>query len=101
MLNLKNIELWELVQNFDNKAYELTISKILKAADFTSIFHSWKIYFASNSPFPDQILPPGPSIKISAKNDNKTYKEGEVLEVVDCCQTKQYRVQYKATYIGN
>ena len=24
-----------------------------------------------------------------------------MLEVVDCCQIKQYKVQYKATYVGN
>ena len=81
-LNLKNAELWEIVQNINNKAYKLEILQTLKDADLTQIFHPWKLHLAPNNPFPGQILPPGPLIEISAKND-KTHKEWEVLEVVD------------------
>ena len=102
LLDLKNGGLWEIIWNINNKAYKLDIPKTLRDAGFTPIFHSWKLHLAPNNPFPEQILPPDPPIKISAKNDNdKAYEEWEVLEVVDCCKTKQYRVQYKATYIGN
>ena len=100
-LNLKNTGPWKIVQNIDNKAYELAISKTLKDADLTPIFHLWKMHFAPNNLFPGQILPPDPLIEISAENDNKAHKEWEVLEIVNCRQTKQYRVQYKATYVGN
>ena len=89
LLDLKNAGLWEIVQNIDNKAYELAILKTLKAAGLTPIFHPWKLHFALNSLFLGQILPPGPLIKISAEDDNNnTHKEWEVLKVVDCRQTK-------------
>ena len=102
LLNLKNTRLWEIIWNIDNKAYKLAILQTLKDVDLTPIFHPWKMHLAPNSLFPDQILLPGPPIEINTKNDdNKAHKEWEVLEVVDCCQTKQYGIQYKATYIGD
>ena len=102
LLDLKNTEPWKIVRNINNKAYELAISETLKDAGLRLIFHPWKMHFAPNNLFPGQILPPGLPIKISAKNDNnEAYEEWKVLEVVDCQQIKQYRVQYKATYIGN
>ena len=102
-LNLKNAGPWEIVQNINNKTYKLKILKTLKNAGLTPIFHLWKMYLAPNNVFLGQILPSSPLIKISTK-DNKNHeahKEWEVLEVVDCHQTKQYGVQYKATYIEN
>ena len=59
------------------------------------------MHLAPNSLFLDQILPPGPLIKISTKNDDEAHEEWEVLEVVDCWQTKRYGIQYKATYVNN
>ena len=97
--NLKNAGLWKIVQNIDNKAYELAISETLKAAGLTSIFHVWKLYLAPNSLFPGQILPSGLPIKINAE-DNKNFEvheKWEVLKVIDCHQIKQYGVQYKTT----
>ena len=79
---------WEIVQNIDNKAYELEILQTLKNAGLILIFHSWKLHLAPNNPFLGQILPPGPPIKISTENDDKAQKEWEVLEVMDCHQTK-------------
>ena len=38
-LDLKNTELWKIVRNIDNKAYELDISKTLKNAGLTPISH--------------------------------------------------------------
>ena len=102
-LDLKNAGPWKIVQNIHNKVYELAIPEILKATGLTLIFHPWKLYLAPNNPFPGQILPPGLLIEISAEDDKdyKAHKEWEMLEVVDCCQTKQYGIQYKATYVGN
>ena len=101
-LNLKNTRLWEIVRNIDNKAYKLAIPETLKDAGLTPIFHPWKMHLAPHNSFSGQILLPGPSIKISAKNDNdEAHKEWKVLEVIDYRQTKQYRLQYKATYVGN
>ena len=101
-LNLKNAGPWKIIQNIDNKAYKLAISATLKDTGLTPIFHPWKMHLAPNNPFPGQILPSDLPIKISAKNDdNKAYKEWEVLEVVDCRKTKQYGIQYKVTYIDN
>ena len=61
------------------------------------------MHLAPNNPFPGQILPLGPPIKISVKDDedHEAHKEWEMLEVVNCRQTKQYGIQYKATYVGN
>ena len=74
--NLKNTGLWETVQNIDNKAYELDIPQTLKDAGLTSIFHLWKIHLAPDNAYPGQVLPLGPSIKISAENDdNKVHKK--------------------------
>ena len=83
LLDLKNTGPWKTVWNINNKAYELDIPKTLKDAGLTSIFHPWKMYLAPDNAFPGQILPPGPPIKISAKND-EAYKKWEVLEMVDC-----------------
>ena len=93
LLDLKNVGPWKIIQNINNKVYELEIPQTLKDASFTLIFRPQKLHFAPNNLFPEQILPPGPPIKISAKNDdNKTYEEWEVFEVVNCSQTKQYGV---------
>ena len=102
LLDLKNARPWKIVWNINNKASKLAIPETLKDADLTPIFHLWKMHLALNNPFPGQILPPGPSIEISAKNDNdKAHKEWKILEIVDCRQIKWYGVQYKATYVGN
>ena len=102
LLDLKNTRPWKIIWNINNKAYELDIPKTLKDADLTLIFHLWKLHLAPNSPFPGQILLLGPPIEVSAENDNnKAHKKWKVLEVVNCRQTKQYKVQYKTTYIGN
>ena len=101
LLDLKNAGLWKIVRNIDNKTYKLDISETLKDAGITPIFHPWKLHLAPNSPFPGQILPLGPPIKVSAENDNKAHKEWKVLKVVDCQKIKRYGIQYKATYVGN
>ena len=101
-LDLKKAGPWEIVQNIDNKTFELAILQTLKDAGLTPIFHPWKTHLAPNNPFPGQILPPSLPIKISAENDDQeAYEEWEVLEMVDCQQIKKYSIQYKATYIGN
>ena len=67
LLNLKNAGLWKIVENIDNKTFKLDILQTLKDTGLITIFYPWKIHFAPNNPFPEQILPPGPPIKISAK----------------------------------
>ena len=99
-LDLKNARPWKIIWNIDNKAYKLAIPQNLKERGLIPIFHLWKLHRTPNNPFPEQILQSGLPIEISAKND-KTHEKWEVLEVVNYRQSKQYRVQYKATYIGN
>jgi hypothetical protein len=38
---------------------------------------------------------------ITEGDDDEVHEEWEVLEVVDCRETKRFGVQYKAKYIGN
>ena len=102
LLNLKNSKPWKIIQNINNKAYKLDIPQTLKDAGLTLIFHLWKMHLPPDNAFPGQILPPGPPIEISTKNNaNKAHKKWEMLEVVDCWQTKRYSIQYKAMYVGN
>ena len=71
----------------------------MKKAGLTSVFYPWKLHLASSNPFSGQIFELGLPIIIGS-NDN-AHNEWEVLEVVDSWKTKKYRVQYKATYMGN
>ena len=72
----------------------------MKDADFISIFHLWKLYLALNNLFSGQVLLPEPPILIQ-NNDNDIYNQWKVLDIINCCKTKKYRIQYKATYIAN
>ena len=72
LLDLKNTELWKIVQNINNKAYKLAIPEILKATGLTPIFHLWKIHLAPNNLFPEQILSSNPLIKISVMSLKST-----------------------------
>ena len=100
LLSMKNIELWKIVRNINNKAYKLEIPQQIKDAGLTSIFYSWKLHLAPNTPFLRQILELDPSIVVSS-NNGKAHNKWEVLEVIDSRKTKKYRIQYKATYMGN
>ena len=73
----------------------------MKDAEFTLIFHPWKLHLAPTSLFSGQILEPGPIVLVSSSNGSKAHEEWEVLEVMDSRKTKRYGVQYKATYMGN
>ena len=57
------------------------------------------LHLAPSNIFPGQIFDPEPAILID--NDNDAHKEWKILEVVDSCQAKRYKIQYKATYLGN
>lgn len=98
-LGFKNVGPWKIVRIIDNKAYKLDIPNQLKEARLTPIFHPWKLHLAPNDPFPGQILPPGLPVLIEDSED--PHEEYEVLEVVDCRETRRYELQYKATFIGN
>lgn len=57
LLHQKNAGFWKISRIIDNKTYKLEISQHIKNADFTIIFHLWKLYLASNNLFSDQVLP--------------------------------------------
>ena len=69
----------------------------MKEAGLTPVFHLWKLHLAPSDPFPGQVLEPGPAIIVG----DDDHDEWKVLEVVDSRKTKRYRIQYKATYMGN
>ena len=100
-LGFKNFGPWKIVRIIDNKAYELDIPQNLKNVGLTPIFHPWKLHLAPSNPFPGQVLPPGPPVLITENDEEATHEEWEILEIVDCRETRKFGVQYKATYIGN
>ncbi len=100
-LGLKNAGPWKITRVIDNKAYELDIPQDLKDAGLTPIFHPWKLHLAPSNPYPGQAQEPQPAIMITEGDDDEVHEEWEVLEVVDCRETKWFGVQYKAKYIGN
>ena len=99
-LSSKNVGPWKVIRNIDNKAYELEIPEHLKSAGLTPIFHSWKLHLAPTDSIPGQVNDPDPPILITDSND-EPHEEYELLELVDCRQTKKFGVQYKATYVGS
>ena len=100
-LSSKNAGPWKIIRNIDNKAYELEIYEHLKRVGLTPIFHPWKLHLAPTNPFPGQLIEPGPPILIQEDAESSPHEEYEVLEIVDCRETKKYGTQYKATYIGS
>ena len=100
-LSSKNAGPWKIIRNIDNKAYELEIPEHLKRVGLTPIFHPWKLHLAPTNPFPGQLIEPGPPILIQEDAESSPHEEYEVLEIVDCRETKKYGTQYKATYIGS
>ena len=79
--------------------YKLDLPQQIKKAGFIPVFHLWKLHLAPSNAFPRQIFDPGPAILIDSNNN--AHKEWKVLEIVDFPQTRRYKIQYKATYIGN
>ena len=101
LLSMKNAGPWKIIRNIANKAYKLDIAQHMKDAGLTPVFHPWKLHLAASNPFPGQILEPRPPVLVSSDGKDKVHEEWEVLEVVDSQKTKKYRIQYKATYMGN
>ena len=100
-LSSKNAGPWKIIRNIDNKAYELEIPEHLKRVGLTPIFHPWKLHLAPTNPFPGQLIEPGPPILIQEDAESSPHEEYEVLEIVECRETKKYGTQYKATSIGS
>lgn len=100
-LGLKNAGPWRITRVIDNKAYEVELPDHLKKAGLTPIFHPWKLHLAPDKPYPGQRQKPQPAFLINGDDDEEPHDEWEVLEVVDCRQTKRLGVQYKATYVGD
>ena len=99
-LSSKNADPWKIIRCIDNKAYELDIPQHLKQTGLTAIFHPWKLHLAPSNPFPGQVIQPGSPLLIQDDSETTPHEEYEVLEIVDCRDTKRYGIQYKATYIG-
>lgn len=100
-LSSKNVGPWKIIRNIDNKAYELEIPEQLKSAGLTSIFHPWKLHLAPSDPFPGQIITSDPPVMISSSPGEEPHEEYELLEIVDCRETRKFGTQYKATYVGS
>jgi hypothetical protein len=100
-LTFKNVGSWRIIRIIDNKAYELNISKHLKAAELISIFHSWKLHLASDNFFPEQTSSSEPSILINDLQNKETREEYEILDIVDCRKIIRNGLQYKVTYVEN
>lgn len=61
-----------------------------------------KLRSALTNTFPGKVMPPGPSAIVIDENDEEEAdEEWEVLEVVDCRNTRRYGLEYKATFKGN
>lgn len=61
-----------------------------------------KFHFALTNTFPEKAMSPGLSVIVIDENDEEeANEEWEVLEVVDCRNTRQYGLEYKATFKGN
>jgi hypothetical protein len=99
-LGSKNMGPWKITRVIDNKAYEVELPEDLKRANVTPIFHPWKLHLAPMNPFPGQNPDPQPAV-ILTNNEEDPHEEWEVLDVVDCRQTRRYGIQYKARFVGN
>jgi hypothetical protein len=92
---------WKITRVINNdKAYEVELPEDLKRANVTPIFHPWKLHLAPRNPFPGQCPDPQPLV-ILTNDEEDEHEEWEVLDVVDCRETKRYGVQYKARFMGN
>jgi hypothetical protein len=100
-LIFKNVESWKIIRVIDNKTYEVKVSEHLKAAELTSIFHSWKLHLASNNSFFDQIESSESSVMIFDLQNKESHEEYELLDIVNCRKFMKHDLQYKATYIDN
>ena len=98
-LSSKNVGSWKIIRCIDNKAYELNISEHLKQTSLTTIFHSWELHLTPFNPFSEQVIQSGPSLLIQDDFETTSHEEYEMLEIVDCRDTKRYNIQYKTIYI--
>jgi transposase InsO family protein len=94
---------WAIKRVIDNKAYEIDLPDHLIKSGLTSIFHPWKLHLAPSNPYPGQATEPqGPILITEGLEDTEdSHEEWEVLEVVDCRETKRFGTQYKATFMGD
>jgi len=99
-LGSKNMGPWKITRVINDKAYEVELPEDLKRANVTPIFHPWKLHLAPRNPFPGQHPDPQPPV-ILTNDEEDEHEEWEVLDVVDCRETKRYGVQYKARFMGN
>lgn len=81
---MKKTKPWKIIQNIANKTYKLEILQQIKDAELTPVFHPWKLYFALNNAFLDQILKLDLAIFVSIKK-SEAHKTWKVLEIVNSC----------------
>ena len=93
-LGSKNMGPWKITRVIHDKTYEVELPEDLKRANVTPIFHPWKLHLAPTSPYPGQHPDPQPPIILTNDGEDE-HKEWEVLDIVDCRETKRYGVQYK------
>ena len=98
-LNSKNVDSWKIIRCIDNKTYELNISEHLKQTNLTIIFHSWKFHLTFSNSFSEQIIQSNSSLLIQNDSETTSHEKYEMLEIIDCRDTKKYDIQYKTTYI--
>jgi hypothetical protein len=64
--------------------------------------HPLKLYLAPTNHNPSQYQDPQPPILITTGDaDDEGHEEWEINKILDCCDTKHFGVQYKATYQGS
>ena len=58
-------------------------------------------FTAPRNPYPGQNPDPQPPIMITDAGGDEPHEEWDVLDVVDCRETRKYGTQYKARFTGN
>lgn len=93
---------WPIIQNIDNKAYELALFDYMLSAGITSVFYLSLLRFApsADAAYLDQYENPQKFIVIMNTDINEKHQKWVVREIVNCRETRQ-GMQYKALFENN
>lgn len=83
-LSLKNLGPWKITRSIDGKAYEVAVPPYMQEKGIFNVFYPWKLHLAPDNPYPGQVQELGPVYMIFDDDEEEAYEEWEVLEVVDC-----------------
>lgn len=83
-LSLKNLGPWKITRSINGKAYEVAVPPYMQEKGISNVFHPWKLHLAPDNPYPRQVQELGPVYIIFDDDEEEAYAEWEVLEVVDC-----------------